>query len=154
VSRSDTPVWSLALRRSQRDLNPAEKSVVAALAELIDEGRARMMGLVRQELLSGMRTRRQFTKLQEMLRAFPDELVTTPDYDLAAAIGDRCRSRGLAVSVSDVLICAVAQPQSWAIFFDRPRFNRYGAVIARSEIRPKVPGRSNPSRWRRFVRGG
>ena len=51
----DTPVWSLALRRKQVDLSAREKAITEALAELIRDGRAQLMGAIRQELLSGIR---------------------------------------------------------------------------------------------------
>jgi hypothetical protein len=44
----DTSVWSLALRRRR----PAPSSLVLELAELIREGRAAMLGPVRQEILT------------------------------------------------------------------------------------------------------
>jgi hypothetical protein len=49
----DTSVWSLALRRKTENLSTNERLLVAELSELIREGRARVIGLVRQELLSG-----------------------------------------------------------------------------------------------------
>jgi hypothetical protein len=42
----DTPVWSLALRRKPGDLNPREQALTRALAELIREGRAQLVGVV------------------------------------------------------------------------------------------------------------
>ena len=47
----DTSVWSLALRRSARSLSAAEQRLTALLRELINEGRAAMVGPVRQEIL-------------------------------------------------------------------------------------------------------
>jgi predicted nucleic acid-binding protein len=126
----DTSAWSLALRRSPRDLSLAEKAVVAELTELINEGRAKIIGLVRQELLSGIKTPAQFAKLQEILRSFPDEPLATIDYEAAAAAGNQCRSKGLAVSVSDMLICAVAQSRGLAIFSTDPDFKRYASVLS------------------------
>ena len=123
----DTSVWSLALRRTPRDLSPAEKSVVAELAELINEGRAKIIGLVRQELLSGIKTPGQFAKLLEILRSFPDEPLATTDYEAAAAAGNQCRCKGLAVS--DMLMCAVAQSRGWAIFSTGLDFKRYAGVL-------------------------
>jgi len=52
----DTSVWSLAVRRKTRDLNNRERLLAAELTELISGGRAGMIGLVRQELLSGIKT--------------------------------------------------------------------------------------------------
>ena len=67
----DTSVWSLALRRQPRHLTAAEQSVVRELADLTREGRARIIGLIRQELLSGIRTVAQYEKLRAALRPFP-----------------------------------------------------------------------------------
>ena len=125
----DTSVWSLALRRSPRHLNRHEAVIAAELAELIKEGRARIIGIVRQELLCGIKIQLQFEKLQEILRAFPDEPLDTADYEAAALASNQCRSRGLAVSVSDMLICAVAQIREWAIFSTDPDFARYAKVL-------------------------
>ena len=125
----DTSVWSLALRRSPHNLSATERILVAELTELIEEGRARIIGLVRQELLSGIKHPAQFAKLQEILRAFPDELVGTSDYEAAAVASNQCRSKGLAVSVSDMLICAVAQSRGWTIFSLDPDFQLYSKFL-------------------------
>lgn len=125
----DTSVWSLALRRSTRNLNPEEKLIVAELAELIREGRARVIGLVRQELLSGIKTHEQYQKLREALGAFEDELVDTRDYETAADLSNTCRSSGVSVSLADMLICAVAQQRGWAVFTTDPDFRRYARIL-------------------------
>ncbi len=80
----DTSIWSLALRRKAQNLNAAEAATVSELTNLIDEGRARIIGLVRQELLSGIKVFSQFEKLRAILRSFPDEPVDTSDYEFAA----------------------------------------------------------------------
>ncbi len=74
----DTSVWSLALRRKNESLGTNERPLVAELAELIREGRARVIGLVRQELLSGIKTTEQYEKLRLHLRSFPDEYPRAP----------------------------------------------------------------------------
>jgi predicted nucleic acid-binding protein len=125
----DTSVWSLALRRAPRHLSRHEAAIAAELADLIKEGRARIIGIIRQELLSGIKTQAQFEKLQEILRAFLDEPVDTADHEAAALAGNQCRSKGLAVSVSDMLICAVSQSRNWSIFSTDPDFARYGKVL-------------------------
>ena len=56
----DTPVWSLALRRKQSDLSPREQDLKSALQELVLDGRAQIVGPVRQELLSGIRAEETF----------------------------------------------------------------------------------------------
>jgi len=56
----DTSVWSVALRRQAGQLTAGEGAVREELAELIREGRARLIGPVRQEVLSGIRTEAQY----------------------------------------------------------------------------------------------
>jgi hypothetical protein len=119
----------VALRRSPRHLSPREAAVAAELAELIKEGRARIIGIIRQELLSGIKSQPQFEKLREILRAFRDEPLATDDYEAAAHASNQCRSKGLAVSVSDMLICSVAQSRDWSIFSTDPDFSRYAKII-------------------------
>jgi predicted nucleic acid-binding protein len=125
----DTSVWSLALRRRNHDLSAAERSAVEELTQLIREGRARIIGLIRQELLSGIKTAAQFEKLRAALRAFPDEPVGTEDHEAAAKASNACRSRGVVVSVVDVLICSVAASRGWSIFTIDADFARYARLL-------------------------
>lgn len=125
----DTSIWSLALRRKANDLNPIERAAVAELTSLIQEGRARIIGLVRQELLSGIKTSSQYEKLLGVLRSFPDEPIATADYEAAAKAGNDCRARGIAVSVSDILICAIAIRRDWSIFAADPDFKSYARIL-------------------------
>jgi predicted nucleic acid-binding protein len=106
----DTSVWSLALRRNSENLNATEKFIVAELSELVREGRARLIGLVRQELLSGIRTTEHFENLRLHLRSFPDEPIDTSDHEEAAKAGNRCRGKGIIVSIVDILnLCSSDQ---------------------------------------------
>jgi len=125
----DTSVWSLALRRKAQDLGAGERSAVAELAELIKEGRARIIGLVRQELLSGIKTSGQYERLRGILRGFPDEPIGTSDYEAAAKASNDCRTKGIAVSVSDILICAIALARDWSIFSADPDFKTYARIL-------------------------
>jgi hypothetical protein len=108
----DTPVWSLALRRRA----PRETSIEGELTELIGEGRVLMLGAIRQELLSGIRTIEQFKTLRESLRSFPDEPLSQEDYEDAANCFNRCRMRGIQGSNTDFLLCAVALRRNVPIF--------------------------------------
>jgi predicted nucleic acid-binding protein len=125
----DTSVWSLALRRKHKTLGGNEQLLVMELSELIREGRAKVIGLVRQELLSGIKSNEQYEKLRLALRAFPDELLETFDYEDAAKAGNRCRARGIVVSIVDVLLCAVTVRRGWSIFTTDPDFSHYGRVL-------------------------
>lgn len=125
----DTPVWSLALRRKHADLSPREDRVTQALAEVIRDGRAQLVGVVRQELLSGIREEERFRKLRDYLRAFDDPPLETGDYEQAAQMHNRCRARGIAGSAIDFLICAIASRRNWQIFTTDKDFDRYSRVL-------------------------
>lgn len=125
----DTPVWSLALRRKPGDLSPIEQTLTAELAELIRAGRAQIVGAVRQELLSGIREEERFARLRDSLRAFDEPHIDVRDYEDAAEMHNRCRTRGVAGSAIDFLICAVAQRRNWHVFTTDQDFERYGRVL-------------------------
>jgi predicted nucleic acid-binding protein len=107
----DTSVWSLALRRRA----PRGTSVERELTELIGEGRVLMLGAIRQELLSSIRTIEQFKKLRDSLRSFPDEPLSQEDYEDAANCFNRCRVKGVQGSNTDFLLCAVALRRSLVV---------------------------------------
>lgn len=134
----DTPVWSLALRR----VSGAEAPEVKILSELIQEGRANLMGLVRQELLSGVKTPEQFETLREHLAAFPDIGLQSADHEEAAAFFNRCRSKGVQGSAIDFLICAVAHRRGLEILTTDGDFTSYAKHLPIKRHRPTAQHRS------------
>jgi len=134
----DTSVWSLSLRRAARDLNDHERRIVRELTELISEGRAHLMGLIRQEVLSGIRSPAQFDKLRALLRSFVDVAIDTADYETAARASNQCRSKGVTVSVVDCLICTTAQNRDWAIFTIDPDFETIAALLSLILHKPRA----------------
>jgi predicted nucleic acid-binding protein len=121
----DTSVWSLALRRAKR----VDASVTRELTELIEEGRVVMLGAVRQELLSGLKDKRQFEMLREHLRAFPDLELESSDYEEAASAFNRCRERGVQGSNTDFLICSAAHRRDYSIFTTDGDFHHFSRVL-------------------------
>lgn len=125
----DTPVWSLALRRQPRDLSPEQQYLRNTLEELIAEGRAELMGAVRQELLSGIREHAHFQRLRNYLRAFADVVLSVDDYEEAAMMANRCRGVGISTTSVDMLICAIASRRQWSIFTTDLDFLRFVDVL-------------------------
>jgi predicted nucleic acid-binding protein len=125
----DTPVWSLALRRRREHLSSQEQRLTDALAELIREGRAQLVGVVRLELLSGIREEARFRKLRDSLRAFEDPPLEAEDYEEAARMTNQCRSHGVAGSAIDFLICALARRRGWHILTTDRDFERYAKLL-------------------------
>ncbi len=121
----DTSVWSLVYRRSAITHSPQQRRICRLLEEIISESRAEMLGMVRQELLSGIREPAQFDRLRRILRAFPDVLLTTEDHEEAARMSNLCRSKGIAESQVDYLICATAARRDWPIFTLDKDFEQY-----------------------------
>jgi hypothetical protein len=121
----DTSVWSLALRR--RTL--VEQPEVQELRSLVDEGRVAMIGPIRQELLSGIRTTESFERLREHLGAFQDEPLATADFERAAEHYNLCRARGVQGSNTDFLICAAAQRRDLPILTTDEDFIRFAEIL-------------------------
>ena len=139
----DTSVWSLALRKKAQDLSHADGALVAELAELVKEGRARILGVIRQELLSGIKTPEQYEKLRITLRSFPDETLETADYEFAAKNSNDCRAKGIAVSVVDAMLCAVSTTRDWPIFTTDPDFRSYASILSIQLHTPRPSGAKN-----------
>lgn len=108
----DTCVWSLALR----DNSIVEPSIVRQLSLLINDNRVKIIGAIRQELLSGYTNKGSYEKLRQKLRYFPNELVLDADYEAAAEYSNFCRSKGIQGSHTDFLICAVAIRAEFRIY--------------------------------------
>jgi len=125
----DTSIWSLALRRKPGDLGHHEQRLTEHLTELIEDDRVVMIGPIRQELLSGIRTSAAFERLKGRLRAYDDEPLTPDDYESAAEMGNTCRAAGISGSSIDFLICAVTRRRGLAIFTTDRDFSRYAAAV-------------------------
>lgn len=120
----DTSVWSLALRRNAPDSEISDR-----LRTLIAEDEVVILGAIRQEILSGLRTSEQFTRLRDYLRAFPDLAVTQNDYETAAEFFNTCRRNGVQGSNTDFLICAVACRRNDSIFTTDQDFRTFQAYL-------------------------
>ena len=137
----DTSVWSLAFRRV-RGSSHWNAQVVAELSELIQEGRALLMGPIRQELLSGISDAGQFKNLRDRLRAFNDLGVRELDYERAAEFSNICRHEGVQGSHIDFLICSVAETNGASIFTTDGDFTRYAMHIPVALHEPRTqPGK-------------
>lgn len=117
----DTCIWSLALRAK----TPRDREVVDELTSLIKDNRAKMIGSIRQEILSGYSDRNRYKKLRDKLRAFSNEQVMDIDYESAAEYSNLCRSNGIQGSHTDFLICAVANRLNLEIYTKDKDFDRY-----------------------------
>lgn len=88
-----------------------------------------MIGVIRQELLSGIRTHGTFERLRDHLRPFADEQLETTDFERAAEHFNTCRSKGVQGSNADFLICAVAERRNLPILTIDRDFVRFADVL-------------------------
>jgi len=109
----DTCIWSLALRREKQLDSSIE---IIEFQELIKEVRVQVIGPIRQEILSGVKKKSQFTKLKKILAAFPDLGLTSEDFELSAEYFNFLRSKGIQGSNTDFLICAISTRHNMPIF--------------------------------------
>ena len=128
----DTSVWSLALRRKSPP--PLHAGL---LADIIADGRAVLPGVIRQEILSGIRHREQWERLQQQLRAFPDLPMQIDDHEMAAEFFNICMRNGLQGSHTDFLICAMAHRRNFKIFTTNPDFDRYKRHLPIELLKPE-----------------
>ena len=121
----DTCIWSLALRgKSPRDISVSEE-----LTKLIYSEKAKIIGPIRQEVLSGYSDIKQYNKLKDKLMYFPNVLIIDEDYLSAARFSNLCRQKGIQGSHIDFLICAVANRLKMSIFTYDKDFEFYSQLI-------------------------
>ena len=149
----DTSVWSLALRRkSASSLSPDEQKLKAELVQAIQDGRVVMLGLIRQELLSGIKERAQFDKVKTALDSYLDEPIHTADHEYAARIYNECRNEGVEARTVDMLICAIAVRRSWQVVSGDSSLNRCLAVAEKFHEKQERTAAIEKARSRRTVR--
>lgn len=128
----DTSVWSLAFRR--RTPTPSPHTLL--LTDLIKDGRVLLLGIVRQELLSGIRHAEQFERLRNHLRSFPDIPFETEDFEVAASFFNTCMTHGIRGSMVDFLICAFASRRDCQVFTSDPDFGLYSRHLPITLLSP------------------
>jgi predicted nucleic acid-binding protein len=129
----DTCIWSLALRRKPSKPN----HIVSELEELISEVRVQLIGPIRQELLSGIKSQKQFLNLKDHLSAFPDLPLESEDFELAAEFYNRSRAKGIQGSNTDFLICSLSHKHKMPIFSTDKDFKQYRSVLPISLHTPR-----------------
>lgn len=101
---ADTCVWSLLLRRRRS----TKSTALQLLKDSLINDQVVLLGIVHQELLTGITNKEQYDKLLDALSGLNDVLATRDDHIMAASLANHCRSRGIQGTSIDFLICAQA----------------------------------------------
>ena len=121
----DTCIWSLALRRNTVKASP----YIEELRNLIAEFRVQLIGPIRQELLSGVKSKKQFATLKQHLRSFEDFILREDDYELAAKFFNAAREKGVQGSNTDFLICAISARHKMPILTTDKDFTNFQSIF-------------------------
>ena len=106
----DTCVWSKVLRADKPD-----PSLSNGLRELISSHRVVLIGPILQEILSGVRDKKEFTELKERFASFDNLSITEEVYVRAAEYYNLCKMHGVNGGHIDFLICAVVDHYGCAL---------------------------------------
>ena len=149
----DTSVWSLALRRKDAaSLSIDEQKLKAELVQAIHDGRVAMLGLIRQELLSGIKEKAQFDKVKAALDPYLDEPINTTDHEYAARIYNECRTQGVEAGTVDILICALAVLRGWEVLSGDGGLSRCLAIAKKFHETQKRTAATEEAKSRRTLR--
>ena len=98
----DTSVWSKVLRAENPD--PVLSKL---LTDLILDNRVVLTGPILQEILSGVRNKKDFQALEAKLSAFDNLVISKEIYIKAAEYFNVCKMIGINGGHIDFLICAI-----------------------------------------------
>ena len=120
----DTDVWSEAFRKKG-----PKSEYVDELLNLIQEGRIQMIGVIRMEILCGIRGDKMFRNLSEKLDAFSDKTLDSEVFVTAARFLNLCRSKGIQGSNNDFIICACSMLWKMPILSKDKDFTGYRKIL-------------------------
>jgi predicted nucleic acid-binding protein len=129
----DTDVWSEAFRKQG-----SKSEFVQELRTLIEEGRVQLIGPIRQEILCGIKSENQFERIEESLNSFPDKVLESEIYVLAAKFFNLCRSKGVQGSNTDFLICACSVSWGYPILTKDKDFLSFREFLPCELLEPRI----------------
>lgn len=100
----DTDVWSEAFKKKGLDKSEHHRELLL----LLEEGRVELLGIVKMEILCGIKDKVVFQKVRNRLKAFKEKSLDSEIYEMAAQFFNLCRSKGIQGSNNDFIICAAS----------------------------------------------
>jgi len=130
----DTSVWIEALREKGK-CNYREK-----VKELLSENCVAVCDIIITELLSGVRSAREFAEFEQELQSLYYFETEKADSFHAAALSFKMRNKGFKIPATDALIAAVAIKNECAILHNDKHFSviaEYSDLKVVREVEPK-----------------
>ena len=121
----DTSVFSLFLRRDQA----LQNEYLELFLDLFERNQIVLLGVVYQELLSGIRHEEQFNRLVDVLGGFDINYAGKADHLTDARFYNICRSNGIQGSSIDFLICAMSAEREHHILTLDQDFDQYAEYL-------------------------
>ena len=109
----DTSVWSMVLRRSR--VEESSPYVRAFRSHVEADDGIFLTGNILQELLDGLRDKKEFDRLVKHLEPFPLISLERETYVAAAELRQRCRAKGVQVGPIDCLIATACIQESYPL---------------------------------------
>lgn len=128
----DTSALSHYFRRS----TDTKSSIATTIEKLIDSNGLALFGIVRQELLSGIKLKTHFEQIELSTQALPLFFADDEDHTTAAKFFNACRLKGVQGSPIDFLICSMAFRHKFPIYTTDPHFELYEPIIPIELYRP------------------
>lgn len=128
----DTSILSLFLRRERNLDNP----YLDLFLDFFEKDQIVLLGIVYQEVLSGIRFEEQHERLVSILEGFPIILASIEDHLEASRFYNTCRTNGVQGSSFDYLICAMAVRREYKILTLDKDFENYATYLPISLINP------------------
>ena len=96
-----------------------------------------MIGIIRMEILCGIRAKQEFDRVQQRLRAFSDRDLDSEVFITAARFFNLCRSKGIQGSSNDFILCACSMLWKLPILSKDKDFLRYRKLIPIELAKPR-----------------
>ncbi len=113
----DTSAWIQALRPGGPERARRE------VARLVAEDRAAVAGIILLELLSGVKTAKEYRRLKEDLEALVQLAITEHTWQDASRLAFDLRRKGITVPATDVLVMTVSMANACALIHADQHFD-------------------------------
>jgi predicted nucleic acid-binding protein len=96
-----------------------------------------MIGVIRMEILCGVRDEKIFNSLLRSLEAFPDGALNSDIFVTAARFLNLCRSKGIQGSNNDFIVCACSMLWKMPILSKDKDYVRYRKILPIELMKPR-----------------